>query len=513
MNDAFLQNLTFANVAAAVWRHKGKATLFALLFLAVVAAVLLMLPRKYESTGKMFVQLGRGGVTLDPTATTSKNILVQDGRESEINSVIDVVQSRGVLEKVVDQEGIDKEILESRSILGDLMPNFSFSSKEVNEKKDLKERDKAVRELASAIGVRAPRKAAVVTISCRTESSELSQKIVRVLMDTYLKEHVKARQTEGSFSFFQEAFKDKRAEVEKLAGTIEKYKNEIGVMSIEGRQAALREHIAEIEAALLKATAEFTGYSSEYDSLKKLAESVPEKIELESTDGVANQASDLMKDRLFSLKVETKDLMARLGPNNPRVKAKQDQLRQAESELKKQSVDRTQVRRGVNTTRQKVDLAMIEARANTEAAQATMKKLDQELEDARSKMEGLNVHETTLAALYRDREVSEKAFAIYSEKLEEARINRELDQKNISNVKIVQPATLQIKHVSPKYGLILLASGIFALISAVCVAIFAEQADSTLRTDQQVEQNFGVEVISSIPTVGHRSVHVTQGAA
>ncbi len=66
MNEAFLENLTFANVAAALWRHKFKSLLFGLIFLALAVAALLIFPKKYQSSGKMFVQLGRGNVTLDP---------------------------------------------------------------------------------------------------------------------------------------------------------------------------------------------------------------------------------------------------------------------------------------------------------------------------------------------------------------------------------------------------------------------------------------------------------------
>ena len=508
MNEAFLENLTFANVAAALWRHKFKSLLFGLIFLALAVAALLIFPKKYQSSGKMFVQLGRGNVTLDPTATTGKNILVQESRESEINSVVDILQSRGILELIVGTENIEEEILESKSPLKDWIPKFSLGPQLTDEQKELKRRDKAIRKLAKAVSIRAPRKASVITVSCKTESPDLSSKIVRVIMDTYLKEHVKARQTAGSFSFFKTAYDESRVKVEKYSTDIEKYKNEIGVMSIQGRQGALRDHIAGIETALLKANARYTGFSSQLAELQKLSPSVPATIEIESTAGVANQGFDLMKDRLFSLQVEEKDLLVRLGPNNPQVRAKRQQVAQAESELNTQRTDRKEVRRGINLNRQQLDFTMMKTQAGSKSWLAQVNKLTSELAKSKAEMAKLNQYDTELGRLGRDLVVAEKSFKTYADKLEEARINRALDLQNISNVKIVQPATAQLKHVSPNYPLVLAASLLFSFIGAVCLAIFAEQMDTSLKTDQQVEDALGVDVLSSIPPVGHRNVHV-----
>ena len=78
----------------------------------LVTAAFLILPRKYGSEGKLFVQLGgRNNSSLDPTSG-SASVTIQDSRETTVRSVAELVSSRAILEAVVDEIGIE-EILKS----------------------------------------------------------------------------------------------------------------------------------------------------------------------------------------------------------------------------------------------------------------------------------------------------------------------------------------------------------------------------------------------------------------
>lgn len=65
----------------------------AALVLAVSVAAILLFPKKYESEAKMFVRLGRSSASLD-TATIGQTISIQESRETEMNSIIDMLESR-----------------------------------------------------------------------------------------------------------------------------------------------------------------------------------------------------------------------------------------------------------------------------------------------------------------------------------------------------------------------------------------------------------------------------------
>lgn len=511
MNDAFLQNITFASVMQSLWRQKLKALLFAILLMSLVVVTLVLTPKKYESVGKLFVQVGRGGVTLDPTATTSQTITVLESRESEINSVVDVLQSRGVIELVLDKDNLEEEILKSSSIFENIsIPKIPFISAPDGDEQyeNFKRRDKAVKKFQDSLSVRTPRKAATITIACHTESAELSKKLIEELIETYIEQHVKARQTDGSFNFFEDQLEREKAKVDKLTGTVESFKNQIGVMSIEGNQAALRQKISMIESELIQSSSKRDAYRSQVQELTQMVASEPRQLTLESTGGMANQGSDLMRDRLYNLELEERNLSAKYRVGHPMVVAARKEVAEAKSIMRTQSSARTQIKRGLNQNFQTLELRLMEAKVNAAAAEAEVRSYDTALKEANNRMSGLIKTETKLASMGRQLRVAEANFETYSEKQEEARINLALDQGKFSNVKVVQKPTMQVKRVSPRYGLILAASLLFSLIGAVCVAIFADQIDSSLNTEQDVENTLDLEVLGSIPNAGRRPLLV-----
>ena len=91
-----------------LFRHKILLVVFPLLIFAMAAAVLTYAPRTYRSEAKLYLQVGRASVGLDPTATTGQTInYSQSGRDEEVKSAMEIILSIGVIGKVVDKLGVD----------------------------------------------------------------------------------------------------------------------------------------------------------------------------------------------------------------------------------------------------------------------------------------------------------------------------------------------------------------------------------------------------------------------
>ena len=56
-------------LVAALWRHKFKAAITAVVILALTAGFLVISERQFTSEAKLFVRIGRESVSLDPTLT------------------------------------------------------------------------------------------------------------------------------------------------------------------------------------------------------------------------------------------------------------------------------------------------------------------------------------------------------------------------------------------------------------------------------------------------------------
>ena len=81
-----------------LWKFRRRSIVFFFVVMAIVVAGLMVCPRKYTSDARLFVRIGRESVTLDPTVTTGQIMGVETSRETEINSLLEEVRSRRIVE-------------------------------------------------------------------------------------------------------------------------------------------------------------------------------------------------------------------------------------------------------------------------------------------------------------------------------------------------------------------------------------------------------------------------------
>ena len=82
--------------------------------LTLTLAYLSLAKRVFQSEAKLLVRNGRETITLDPTATTGQYVAVGESRESDMHAVEELLASRGLAEKIVDQFG-PARILEKKT--------------------------------------------------------------------------------------------------------------------------------------------------------------------------------------------------------------------------------------------------------------------------------------------------------------------------------------------------------------------------------------------------------------
>ena len=180
------------------------------------------MPRTYQSEGKLLVRLGRENATLDPTVTLSQEavVAVPISRESEINSVVEILQSRSLLEKVVDELGpanllhAPEQPEESAGSSG----WFARSGRAVVatlgalrrlpgqwlDGKTLDDHERAVALLTKSVRVTAARKSNVVQVLFEGRSPEMAQAVVARLLALYLDEHTRLNRPQGAYQFFSQ---------------------------------------------------------------------------------------------------------------------------------------------------------------------------------------------------------------------------------------------------------------------------------------------------------------------
>ncbi len=216
----------------------------------------------------IFVKLGRETVSLDPTATTGSTISVLDTRDNEINSIRDMLYSRGIVEQVVDRIG-PEVILGDAPLTDEVQKPFQGKDRRDSS------RQKAIRQLIEDTYVISSRKSSVLTLNSKGSSPELAQRIVQEYLDVYQAMHTDAHQTPQSNSFFKEQSRLLRGQWKESMKALQIAKEDAGVVSIEGARENLKEQTNSIESSLMNVTSSLVSTEAKLEKYKFLVSRNP----------------------------------------------------------------------------------------------------------------------------------------------------------------------------------------------------------------------------------------------
>jgi uncharacterized protein involved in exopolysaccharide biosynthesis len=474
------------DLALAVWTRRFAAGLF---FCGSVAAVLvgiMFCPRTYRSEAKLFVRLGRESVTLDPTATTGQTISVHESRENEINSVLDTLQSRVIYATVVDRIGPEAILKGSPPLDAD---RASAVSDEENERPDrptgglmtklglsdpMSSREKAIAALSKAVGVTAAKKSNVIAISGKASSPELAQRIVREVVAAFRAKHAEVNRTARSYDFFVAQTAELKRQYESAAEEVTTAKNALSVGTIDARRTAIQNQIALLETSLLEAGKQVAAVEASLASKRQAMGRLPETVLSQQVAGSPNSAADQGRKQLADLRLQEQTLRMRYKPTHPLVAAAAVRIERAEELLDAMGRRNLQETSVPNPARQQLELQLLSEEARAAELQAQSETLKEQLDETRQSLEKLNAHEGRLTVLENRRDVLAASYKAYAEKLEQARLDRELGREHITNVNVLQEATYVARPVVPDKRLIFLAGLVFAATGAVGLAIGLE---------------------------------------
>ena len=469
---------------------------------------LLFMPRSYESEAKLFVRFGREN-SVDPTAS-GQLVSIYESRESEVNSLLEILSSRALLEEVARKLG-PEYILHGRessqpSAAVDISkpePNSNSRSGEQIVSAGIPDRDiqQAVQKLQKQLEVWTPKRTNVIAVRCEAESPERAQRIVATLVDTYLAEHVRVHQTAGSYEFFAEQERQYEKQWKQAATELRHTKDQLGIVTIDGKRQLLQSQIQDIETKLLTNRSDLTTSESRIASLQATLAQLPERV-VTQTQESPNAAADGMRQTLFTLEGREKELASKYTDNHIELQRVREQVQSMKSILANQKPLREQDTEAVNPQRQALELTLLQEQSQADALRGREKTLELQRDQLQTELRKLNGEEIKIAELQRSVELAEARYREYAAKLEQARINRSLDEERISSLSVVQPASYVAKPLGPR-RLQVLALGLFvAFGGAVGLALVLAWLDPVLGTTRELELILETPVFGIVPAMG-----------
>lgn len=452
---------------------------FAALF-ALVVAVYFILPRKYISEGKFFVQVGRSSVGTDPT-TSSGTISLQDSRETEVNSVVTMLESREVAAAVVDKIGAER-ILEPVSMIGKLlesMPALSFSSEmsgaelTKEEVDELTLKNKAINYLLKQLDVDHEKKTTVVSVAAPLQTPFLARDVVDAYLQEYQKMHIKINQRTASNTFFEEQYQQYDGQLRKAEEKLQEYRDSIDALTIAGARNLLQQ---EINQLTLDRVSTEINLQQEEEKAKQLGDqlkSLPRFINRADVE-VSSLARDKATEALFNLQVQASELESRLSEDDPRLKAKRSAVENATRDLETIPKTFSQSEKSVSSTFQQAQVLHMQAETSAKALRKRLDGIDSAIAEKKQLAKKMNSIDVVGKSLQRKIQVEEDTLMKMASKRSESQTIGALDSQNISNVKVAQQASLVLKKVFPS-GMVFGVLGlVFAFIGATLLTFLRE---------------------------------------
>lgn len=460
-------------------RSSMKQVVFVIAGIALATlAVILFYPRTYQSNAQLLVRVGREHVRPGPTADAAGNgVAMQLTRENEIETAIGVMRSRSVLEEVVDDVGVD--VIQDGYLPGDESASGPGLIKRVlgsvvgilSSIDPVTDRERAIRNLGKELHIANYGKASVVSIYYTTKSPDAAQRIVQSWVDTYLRKHAEFHTTSGSYAFFQQEESTLKKQLEATYSQLREAKTKFGLLTVHGQQQLLEGRAASIRDALVEARSAKSASESRLAALGSLLENTEDRTLTEEVSGKANEAHDSMRAQLFGLEVLERELAAKYKFDHPRLLAVRNQLDEAQSIVKKQDVDRNEVSSDINPTHQRLEQEFVLESAALKSLATRLESLQEQREDLEEEIKELNLTESEIADLNRRVAVLEQRYSSHSRRLDQARLDDALQQKSITSVNVVQPATLEERPVTPNKLIALFLGFVASLATLVGLPI------------------------------------------
>lgn len=513
-----------------LFRHKWKILLT---FLGLAAATILfiaLMPPSYESEARIFIRGDRTGLAVDPTGGEGKDSFLKGDREGiRARTEIGIMSSTTLAEKVVDQLGPEAILGISDS---PVKPNQdrgllwrpvrwarsvykqTFDKLHLSEPK-LTKRQMAIGAITSSLTI-APTmsESMVLKVTLCSYSPEMAQKILNALVDAYVQQHIEIHKSQVSPEFFRGKIKELKTQLAAKENDLERERKRLKVSSLDNQKTLLLSQFNTFDTNLKENNAQINATKARIQIMERYLGTSSKSDSVTRKERRINPFAEQIQSRLLELKLKEADLTTRFLPNAPELKDVRNQITELQKMLLGQkSNDAFDVTLGDPANRD-LELQVQIARAELEAENAREATLTKEVTKLRGEIDTLIANEKQLRVLERDTDLLENEYRQYLKSLQVTDISSALDRDKVSNVSVVQRATMPVTTVKSQRKLLaLMGFGIFmALVVAVGWAFLLEYCNHSIKTNDDVEKNLRLPVLITLPYSRHHKPELREEA-
>lgn len=477
---------SFRHLLRLLVRHRLRIVLcFAVLMVPVVAAVQTH-RTSYRSEAQLLVKIGRESVSLDPAATTAGQLVdVRQDRDHELQAELAILQSPELCWRIVHSIGA-RRILDASQV-------------EVTDQTSVADQEQeAVLAIRDGLQIELVDNSSVLSLAFAGPDAAFAQRVLVELIERFRERHLDVHRSPGSYEFFSQQSERLAEDIAATEKELEELMAGIGFAPIEILRSGAMERLAGVRRELGETAASISSAQAETGVLEEILAELPQTVVLSETVG-SNPTSDFMRQRVNELKLEEKALAQTFHPESDRIVQLREQIREAIELLAQSDEENNEVTRGPNRTRLELELDLLKGRAlDASLSNRWQVLVDQEAE-LLDHLQTLSTRESELTRLRRELASLEDAYQRYAAGLEQARVSEALETEKISNIRVIQPATLPLEPSGRSKMLLLGLGAVLSALGALAFGFICDRLDPSIRTAADVQRRLQLQTLATVP--------------
>jgi len=487
---------TLRDIATPLFRRPKLVLLTFLSFLLVTVLGVILLPKDYEANMKILVKRERVDAAVSPGRDA---VISNPGEvtEEEINSEVELLKSRDLLQKVVVSCNLE-----------DLLSNHSWDrlllAAAIRKSGDSQDRDKkisqAVLALENKLQIEPLKKTDLIQVTYDSPDPQLAARVLHTLASLYLEKTVAVHRPPGAFEFFQAESQHYDQELQTAQTQLARFDFEKGVTDPQLEKQIALQKLSEFEATFNATQVAINETEKRTRVVEEQLTSTPEQTVSQVRSSENPYLMQQLKTTLLDLEMKRTALLQKFKPDYEPVQEVQRQIEQTidtitkteNSPEREETTDRNPSYEWLRSelTKSKAELASLHARAaETQSV----------IRQYREKLGMIDVNGAAQENLLREVKEAEGNDLLYKQKREEARIADALDRQRIVNVAIAEAATVPAIPAHPHKGLTLLLGTLLACLVSPGIAFAVDYFDPSLRTPDEVRDALQIPVFAALP--------------
>ena len=488
------QSPTLRDAVAVGFRHRWLMVMsFFGVFLGVVTFTWLT-PPSYEAHVKILVKRERIDPVLGPTQNTTQLIPEAIG-EQDLNSEVELLKSRDLMEKVVVETGLQKQRKASflRSVL-------KLSRQPQGRSEEELQIMRAAGSLEKDLTVEPLKKTKLLELTYRSSDPQQAAMVLQTLVRLYFEKHLAVHRLPGALGFFQTQTEQYRNGLTEAEAKLAEFGSRSGVVAGDLEKEISVRRLKDFEAGIQQTQAAIMETEQRIRILEQQAESRPARLTTQVKTADNPYVLQQMKTTLLNLELKRTELLSKFTPEYRPVQELEAQIAQAREAL--ENAERTPTREETtdrDNTHEWLVGELARARAELSTLQARLAANSEIVKTYRGQVRRLNETGIQEQDLIRAAKTAEENYLLYSRKQEEARISDALDEQRIVNVSVAEEATVPGFPSSPRWTLNLALGFVLACFVSLGLGFGLDCLDRSFRTPREVEVYLGLPVLAALP--------------